>query len=266
MPSPFPGMNPYLENPIFWQEIHHRLITAIADDLAPKLRPNYIVAIDVRLHEVNDEDSMLVGIPDVTIGRSATVTTNSLKSVAVVEPQTEPITVELPITLTVKQAYLEIRGVKSKEVITAIEILSPVNKRTGEGREKYEKKRQTILSSLTHFIEIDLLRSGQPLPILNNPVETDYRILVSRAERRPLADLYAFNLQQPIPKFPLSLRPGDNEPLIDLQELLHGIYDRAGFDLKIDYTQEVLPSLSEEHTAWVKHLLQEQGLVEKVED
>ncbi|MEQ8539516.1 MAG: DUF4058 family protein [Coleofasciculus sp. D1-CHI-01] len=182
MASPFPGMNPYLEHPDFWVEVHNRLIVAISDVLVPQVRPKYRVAI---------------------------------------------------------------------------EILSPVNKRTGEGRETYLKKRQKIFGSLTHLIEIDLMRQWQPMPLLNNTIQSDYRILISRQERRPQADLYAFNLPQPIPAFPIPLRAGDREPVVDLQALLHQVDDRAGYDYTIDYSRELIPSLSEADTLWVNDLLHE---------
>jgi len=100
---------------------------------------------------------------------------------------------------TVRQGYLEIREVATNEVITAIEILSPTNKLPGKGRQKYENKRQRVLGSLTHLVEIDLLCQGQPMPVYSNGVQSNYRILVSRENYRPQADLYTFNLRDPIP-------------------------------------------------------------------
>lgn len=67
MPSPFPGMNPYLETPELWSEVHSRLIVAIADIIAVPLRPNYYVAIEKRTYLSEPDDSVLVGIPDVSI-------------------------------------------------------------------------------------------------------------------------------------------------------------------------------------------------------
>lgn len=67
MPSPFPGMDPYLEHPDLWPGVHHFLITAIAQLLSPQLRPKYVVSVEVRMYESNDEQSLLVGIPDVSV-------------------------------------------------------------------------------------------------------------------------------------------------------------------------------------------------------
>lgn len=117
-----------------------------------------------------------------------------------------------------------------------------------------------MFGSFTHLVEIDLLRAGEPMPILGKPIESDYRILVSRSERRPQAELYAFNLQHSIPSFLLPLQEEDTEPAIDLQTLIIGVYDQAAYDLVIDYTRELAPPLEEVNAAWVDALLREKGL------
>ncbi len=260
MPSPFPGMNPYLENPALWSEVHNLLIVAIFDALNPQLRPKYRVAIEQRVYQTTEEDSLLVGIPDVTVQRSQTATNQKTQNIAVVAPTVEAVTVTIPIPETIRESYLEVREVVTQEVVTVIEVLSPKNKRSGEGRKAYEKKRHRVLGSLTHLVEIDLLRSGKSMLILNNNIQSDYRIVVSRGEHRPKADLYAFNLQNVIPSFPLPLRSEDKEPLLDLQTLLSELYDRASYDLVIDYSLEPVPSLSEANTVWADVLLRQQGL------
>ncbi|NJR25721.1 MAG: DUF4058 family protein, partial [Richelia sp. CSU_2_1] len=84
---------------------------------------------------------------------------------------------------------------------------------------------------------------------------SDYRVLVSRSDRRPFAELYAFNLRDSLPVFPLPLREEDVEPIVNLQELLTGVYDRAGYDYRIDYSQDAVPSLSEQDLVWANELL-----------
>lgn len=209
MPSPFPGFDPYLENPDFWPEVHSRLIVALADSLVPQVRPKYEIAI------------------------------------AKLTPMSEKI----------KQHYLEVRNRSSGLVVTVVEILSPVNKRPGEGRESYLQKRQRILGSLTNLVEIDLLRSFDCLPILAPNIQSDYRILISRYAQRPAAELYAFNLKDALPIFSLPLRSEDVEPTVNFQQLFTEIYDKAGYDYRIDYTSEIVPALSEANRVWVKQLL-----------
>ena len=117
-----------------------------------------------------------------------------------------------------------------------------------------------MLGSSTHLVEIDLLRTGEKMPAIGKVPPSDYRILVSRGDRRPNAMVYAFTLRETIPAFPLPLRPQDPEPLIDLQTLLNQLYDLAGYDLAIDYGRSSVPSLSKADAAWADVLLREQGL------
>ena len=265
MPSPFPGMDPYLEHPDFWQETHHWLISAIAASLVPQIRPKYEIAIDKRIYEITDpndsnSDSLLVGIPDVAIKRQSNTPDVPTRSVATLTV-TVPTTVKVPAPEKIKQTYLEVREMATKQVVTAIEILSPVNKRSGEGRLTYLKKRQSILGSLTHLVEIDLLRKWEPMPVINNSIQSDYRVLVSRSDRRPFAELYAFNLRDSLPIFLLPLREEDVEPIVNLPELFAGVYDRAGYDYRIDYDRDPIPSLSEQDRVWGKELSQETKLL-----
>lgn len=264
MPSPFPGMDPYLEHPDFWQETHHWLISLIAESLVPQIRPKYEIAIEKRIYQINDtndnnDDSLLVGIPDVAIKHQPNTPDVPTRSIATAT-LTVPTTVKVPAPEKIKQTYLEVREMATRQVVTAIEILSPVNKRSGDGRITYLKKRQSILGSLTHLVEIDLLRRGEPMPVLNNSIQSDYRVLVSRSDRRPLAELYAFNLRDSLPVFLLPLREEDAEPIVSLPELFAGIYDRAGYDYRIDYDRDPIPSLSEQNLVWAKELLQATGL------
>lgn len=259
MPSPFPGMNPYLENPEFWPEMHHRLITAIADAIESNLSLKYRVAIEKRTYLSDGEESVLVGIPDVSVLSKTSITAQTSLTTTL-PAQGESVTVVLPMPETVRESYLEIREVATGYVVTVIELLSPSNKRAGMGREVYETKRREVLSSPTHLVEIDLLRSGKPMQILSETQQTDYRILVCRGNRRPLAQLYAFSVRQEIPSFPLPLQTEDTEPMVDLQSLIVRVYARARYDLAVDYNLEPVPPLNEEDRAWAAALLKEKGL------
>jgi len=118
-------------------------------------------------------------------------------------------------------------------------------------------KKTAIASSRTHKIEIDLLGSYPPMLVFNNDIEASYRILVSRGNQRLLADLYLFSLPDMIPQFPLPLRAGDAEPIVDLQELLNRVYDRAAYDFRIDYTAAPRTALSETDAAGADVFLRE---------
>ncbi len=223
-----------------------------------KNRCKYIVAIKEHVYEVDGDTALLVGIPDVSVQSSLSLAPPTASNLAVAST-TQPIEVMLPMPEILSEGYLEIRAVETEEVVTIIEVLSPKNKQTGIGRLQYETKRLKILGSATHFIEIDLLRQGNPMPIGGHP-QSHYRIVVSQSETRPKAQLYGFNLPNRMPEFPVPLRAGEPEPILNLKPLLDQIYDEGSYDLRIDYRRPPIPALSELDLAWVNETLQQQGL------
>jgi Protein of unknown function (DUF4058) len=254
MPYPFPGMNPYLEQPAFWSSVHSRLIVAIADTVAPQILPNYYIEVETRTYSEDPSNELLIGIPDAVVLTQSGMTRSLPTSATAL--QTRPQQVQLPIGLEMKERYLEVRETGTNAVVTVIELLSPKNKRAGKGRSAYENKRQCILESTAHLIEIDLLRIAAPMPLCQNDLPWDYRILVSRSEARPNADLYGFTLRERIPDFPLPLKQPEEFVTIDLQSILQGVYDRAGYDYRIDYQQPVPPpKLSTEEQIWLTDVL-----------
>lgn len=259
MNNPFPGMNPYLENPVFWAELHHRLITAIADAIEINIPPQYRVAIEQRTYLSDDSNSVSVGIPDISVfSKVAPQHSSSTTQLSI----SEGITVMMPMPENVTESYLEIQEIATGFVVTTIEIISPKNKKAGEGRKAYERKRKKVLASLSHLVEIDLLRSGKPMEIVGEKPIGDYYIIVSRSDTRPKAKLHAFPVQQPIPSFQLPLQSEDIEPILDIQSLLNSIYNRARYHLAIDYNLEPVPPLKADNAAWCDTLLREQGLRE----
>lgn len=257
MPTPFPGMDPYLERADIWPNVHNSLVIAMRDELAPLLRPRYYVAVEECTVRVDVDDLLFAVRPDVAVARAPipqpdTASSNSPQAV-------QTVVVELPVPDDIHEVYLEIRDVGTDQVITVVEFLAPTNK-VGEGRRQYEHKRRGILGTLTHLVEIDLLRFGQPMPMRGYAGDSDYRILVSRAEQRPRAELLPFGVRQPIPSFHLPLQTGDNEPEVHLNSMLHALYDRAGYDLRIDYRTDPQPPLKSDDAAWTDALLRAAGL------
>ncbi len=246
MPSPFPGMDPYLEHPDLWPDVHNGLIAALRDDLSPALRPRYYIALEERTYLEEPGELALVGRPDLTVvtrGGPSEPGPDARRTPAVVE-------VELPMAEPVRETYLEVRSVPAGEVVTVIELLSPSNKRPGTGRSVYLEKREAILATQTSLVEIDLLRGGEPMPTRRPRVGSDYSILVSRPPRRPKADLIAFGVRDSIPEFPLPLRRGEEEPKVDVGRVLHALYDRASYDLRIDYGADPVPPLAAADAEW----------------
>lgn len=259
MPSPLPGMDPYLEHPQSWPNFHHRLITAIAIDLAPQLRPKYRVVVEEALYQTQGQDSLLVGIPDVAAQKTANALERAAAAVSAALA-VQPLEVELPMPEVIRQGYLEIRDVITSEAVTVIEVLSPTNKRPGEGRKTYEAKRQVLLASPVNLVEIDLLRQWEPILTLPTSIRSHYRILVSPSAIRPKASLYAFNVTGAIPAFPLPLGLGDGEPIVNLQTLIREIYDQSGYDLVINYRDSPIPPLAAADELWLEEWLHQQGL------
>jgi hypothetical protein len=259
MPSPFPGMDPYLEHPALWPGLHSRLIVGLADDLGPILRPRYYVEVEERVYLLTPEGGAhpFSARPD-----GAVAAPSGLPS----SPGSIPIPaggariVELPMPEEVRERYLVVRETGTHQVVTWVEILSPANKAPGEGRRVYLQKREEILRSRTHLVEIDLLRAGEPMPVLGDGRDGHYRILISRWEQRPRALLYVFTVRDPIPTFRLPLLPGDEEPEVDLGRLLQTIYERAAYDLRVRYEEEPVPPLEPPFAEWAAALLRERGL------
>ena len=243
-----------------WQEIHTRLIVAIADVLGPMLRPHYRVAVEQRsyLAMVTSNETMLV--PDVLMADREPASHPGLPLSLQSDPNAEAgvFIAALPMPEEHIERYLEVRSVDTHDVITSIELLSPTNKLPGEGRRLYEKKRLNVLSSATHLIDIDLLRAGAPTPMRTRDApQFDYSIVVSRAHQRPKAEVRFFRLRQPIPSFPIPLRDPEPEPVLDLNAIVHDLYDRAGYDMVIDYRAEPIPLLSQDDVEWVQALLKD---------
>ena len=260
MPSPFPGMDPYLERPGLWPDVHLRLIIALADALAPMVSPRYYVAVEERVYLVEADKQRFVGEPDVAIvGKPEPARATGL---AITHgPAAPAVEVMLPEP-DERQIYLEVRDPEGDEVITAIEVLSYTNKRPGHGRRAYETKRFEVLGSFTTLVEIDLLRAFPPLEMrpVNGASQSDYRILVSRYEERPRAGLYPFSVRDPIPVFPVPLRPGEPEPVINLKPLLDDVYERASYARRVNYRRSPEPRLAETDAEWAEAILREHAL------
>lgn len=243
-------MNPYLEQPDLWSAVHSRLIVAIADSLVDQLSEQYRIEVEKRTYiSEDDAESLLVGIPDVVVLAQPRDTAPTL----LLDPQ--PQKVQIPDLAETTERFLEIREVATGKVVTVIELLSPKNKRAGDGRTAYLRKRNQILASATHLVEIDLLRGGLPMPMSPTDNPGTYRIMLCRSQACPWCDLYAFSLRQPIPSIPIPLLPEDEEARLDIQAQLHYIYDRGRYHMAIDFNQLLQPLLSAEDAAWLKTFL-----------
>jgi hypothetical protein len=257
MPSPLPGMDLFLEQPAFWSSFHSRFVVALADAIEAGLTPEYYVEVETRTYLDEGKGGLLIGIPDAVVVGRPSASTPATRPVAV---QVRPQSVQVPLPEAVTERYLEIRELATGEVITALELLSPKNKRPGPGRLAYEEKRRRILGSLTHLVELDLLRGGEPMALLGQVMPTAYRVLVSASGDRPRADLYGITLQESLPEIPIPLKAGDIPVMVALQAVLNGVYDRGRYQNRIDYSQTPpLPALAQADQAWLDQQLAAQG-------
>jgi hypothetical protein len=161
--------------------------------------------------------------------------------------------------IRVPQVSIEIRDVARRELVTAIEILSPTNKR-GEGYREYLDKRQRILLSAAHLVEIDLLRSGQRVPMQQSLPPAPYFVFVGRAERRPIVDVWPIQLADRLPQIPIPLLADDPDVTLDLQQALDTIYDALSYDLSVDYARPPDVPLEGVAAEWSQELLRTGGL------
>ncbi len=251
MPSPFPGMDPFLENQE-WEDFHSRFNTATSDILSSAIRPDYFVRVERRIYlEHVGPDPHTFRRSDVAIvARDAGLATGLRQAVSEIAA---PTVCTLPMPEERQETFLVIRQRKDMQVVTVIELLSPANKRSGgDGRIVYLKKRDEVLSSPSHLVEIDLLRGGERLPVIESLPDHDYCCIVSRWYQRPQASLYAWSVQQTLPTIAIPLKRGDDDASLPLQTVLDTVYDRAGYDLSVDYGAELKPTASAETTAWIQ--------------
>jgi hypothetical protein len=244
-------MNPYLEQEEVWQDFHQRFITATAEMLSRQVTPSYIVKIEEHLyiHELSAEQRLLLGRADVGLAQTA----RPAGQAATADVRQAPAPVRLPAVDVERHAYIEIRDRQGRPLVTVLELLSPSNKKPGPDREQYLGKRANLLRSETHFVEIDLLRGGPRMPLEGAP-PCDYCVLVSRVEKRLDADFWPRHLRDPLPVIPIPLRDPHPDARLDLQQVLHRVYDTAYYQDYI-YDGAPVPALTPDDAAWARQLL-----------
>jgi hypothetical protein len=243
-------MNPYLESPGIWHGFHQRFVPAMADRLTARLRPQYIVLLEenIYLHEIHEHERSHAGRADVAMAESSRP--EAVLAVATVEA---PVTGLLADVFDEERlSYIEIRDREDRELVTVIELLSPANKRPGPDREQYLVKRRRLLKSSTHLVEIDLLRAWPRMPVERVP-PCDYLLFASQSETRPQVGLWPCKLREPLPLLRVPLRGGTSCEL-DIQSLLHQVYDAAGYEDYL-YATPIDPPLSAADAAWAEDIV-----------
>lgn len=253
MPSPFPGMNPYLEQEDIWHDCHQRFMPHAAEVIGAQVLPAYIAKIDqhVYIHELGAAERLLVGRADVALSRVRHPDAPRAGGAATLEA---PAYARVPTAVDIERnSFIEIRDRQARHLITVIELLSPAIKRHGGDREQYLSKRRQLLSTGVHFVEIDLLRGHPRLPLDDLP-DCDYYAIVSRAEDRPRVGVWPIRLRERLPVIPIPLRAPDPDARLDLQEALHRVYDAAGYHFYA-YAGSPHPPLHPTDAAWAKQFV-----------
>ena len=262
MPSPFPGMDPYLENPVFWPGFHDSLVVEFKTQLNALIQPRYVAMIEERVYITDQHDAgRQTIIPDVHVFS----TTKSGQNRIQVEPDTtatvvEPIEIDL-LEDEVRDSFLAIYRLDDRQVVTIIEVLSPTNKAHGSyGQELFRKKRREVLSSTTNWVEVDLLREGERLvPAEYAQLGEDF-VYVSRSGHRSRSKAWPIQLSQSLPTPSIPLGENDPEVPLNLQQAIVKVYDDSAYRAVIDYTRDPVPALPARYADWADQLLKSQGL------
>jgi hypothetical protein len=251
MPSPFPGMDPYLEAPSIWEDFHANLGGEIQAQLTPFLRPKYVAALTphITYDEIIIETPPRTVKPDVSVLHVANQPYTGEAIAIAPSPLIGQVTQDVPVKLV----SVEIRAVEDGTLVTAIEILSPVNKRSGhEAFRRYDRKRRSLMRSEANLLEIDLLCQGKRFPMLTPLPNNPYFIFLHRGSGSTDVFIWPLSLAEPIPPVPVPLLEPDPDLPLDLGKAIQNIYDRAAYDLRIDYSQPPpKPDLSDDETAWI---------------
>jgi hypothetical protein len=255
-------MDPYLEAPRLWPDVHTALISAIRDQIQQQIVPRYFAQITpyIALEQIEIASSRYAIVPDVGVYER-----DAPGATAVIEAVDAPPLIGTAIMeVPTRYARIEIRARDEERLITAIEVLSPVNKRPGvDGADAYEKKRQELFKGGVHLLEIDLLRNGRR-PRLARPdplPDAPYFVFLSRTERWPEIAIWPCGLQKALPTIPVPLRAPDPDARLSLSAVLRQVYRNARYDVQLDYgAPPPQPALSPADAGWLDTYLRERGL------
>jgi hypothetical protein len=267
--SPFPGMDPYLEQD--WLDVHSALVTYIRDQLQDQLPAELCARMESRvLVEDEEEEELRERHPDVRVVEPAG---HGGGGVAVLElPQTAVAEPDLWLAMTrtepATQRYVAIVDAQTRSrVITVIELISPSNKRPGLAHKLYVAKRDECLAAGVNVVEIDLTRGGSRLSVLpwlgGLGVQPTYVGCVWPAQSPDKIAVYLMPLDQPLKPMRIPLRPKDEDVVLHLQPLVEQAYVRGRYD-RLDYTRPLDPPLAGAEAELADRVLREAGKREPV--
>ena len=242
MPSPFPGIDPYLETQNLWADFHATFICLLCDAIWDRLPESYLVRINERmtLFEVPAAEAKPVR-PNLTVLERGS------------EPTLEPKVIPLKFLEEYREVFIEILHATDRRLVTVVELLSPGNK-AGSSRRDYLAKRNGLMPQDVHFVELDFLVAGQRLPMERPLPAGDYYALVARGDRRPDCEVYAWTVRQPLPTIPIPLLASDSDVPVDLAAVFRSVFERARYQRSIDYGAPLTLPLRPEDREWAEGL------------
>jgi hypothetical protein len=258
MPSPDSGMDPYIEACGLWEDFHGALIHEIRVALARATPERYLVRTGERAYLVlveSEDKTSRPCLPDVSV-----TTPRSRKKPQGGVAAAEPSAVEEPVNLRAfieeehRESFVEVYETDPEQrLVTCIEVLSPSNKQAGTtGWEQYQRKRQSLMLGNVNLVEIDLLRGGQRLPMLDPWPDSPYLLMVAKAKKAQLCQVWRGHFQRALPAIPVPLAKPDPAIPLTLQPMIEGIYQRYRYERSIDYRKPLSPPLNAEEAAWLE--------------
>jgi hypothetical protein len=258
MPSPFPGMDPYIETPALWSDFHNNLASELQAQLNRSIQPRYFARLTPYVTYEVVEVGQVYGVrPDVGVWQLQPFARETSSNVVTIPPA--PVESQIALEIPLRLHSVEIRATASQQRVTVIEILSPVNKRPShEAYLAYQHKRRDILRSMVHLLEIDLLRGGERPPLQRPVPIAPYYVVLSRSDRRPHMAVWPIQLMDRLPMVPVPLLEPDPDAPLDLGAAVANVYERGAYAAQIDYRETPpAPALSADEADWLASLRQE---------
>jgi hypothetical protein len=257
-------MDPYIEASGRWEDFHTKFIGEIERVLSPLLPERYAISLAERSYVVtatSDGKDQKSFLPDVGVNVSAdggppsSTAGAPVRAGTVEEEETFPI--RAFVAIEHREAFIEIYDLlEDQRLVTSIEVLSPSNKRRSTaGWNLYQRKREAMLLGEAHFVEIDLVREGGRLPMMDPWPVSPYAILIVQREQAPAGRGWAIGFRRPLPAIPIPLESPDPPVRLALQPIFDAVYERSRYAVRIDYTKPLTPPLAPEDAAWLQQYL-----------
>jgi len=259
MPSPFPGMDPYLEDPDLWSGFHHTFLNALQQQISPAIKPNYFVRVEERVYVITEDDpAYRFIVPDLRViavkRRSARRAAIPAGALAIAEP----IEINEPSEREVHEYRLEVVDRVDRNVVCVIELLSPTNKvPQSAGRASFLQKRKAVLKTTTHWMEIDLLREGVRTANVGASSGAEYQVYLSRSGEPRSFFVWPILLREPLPVVGIPLLAKDKDIPLNLQTAFSQVYEIGGYEVDIDYRVAASPSLDPQAAKWARERIRQ---------